>query len=542
MLRVISRNIASNWAGFAVQVVVVFFLTPFILSSLGPSRYGVWALVTGLTGYYGLMDLGFRAGMTQYLTRYLATKNFVRMNAVASTGFLAMVSCGALVATVTVVLAWLAPSVFRIPSSVAVETQLCILIIGVSTAVSFACHPFAAVFPATQRFEVVNGVVIGTCLLSAGATFTALKLGHGLVTLSIISAFSNLTLYGTLWRLAYSVLPELIVSPRLASRESFWPIIGYGIWSFFINGANILKARTDIILIGIFMPIEAIAPYALALSMAEYLDRVFTPIGYVFFPAVTHLDARGDSSRLKSVYLMGSKILMLLVILTGGLSAVWAGDFFRLWVGDGVTSNGLYPSPATLYHILVGAVVCTASQRIGQQVCMGTRKMKSLAGIVACEAVLKIGLSVLFVQRFGLIGVAVGTLLPTVVFQVIVLPANVLRILGINVSDYVRNTCVRPVLMLVALVCLLMPIMHILFGVSGWLQLFLFAGLTFIVACIPLLLIGLNRTERRRFVLEPILHLGRRVAWNDWSQRNHSGNPCTCMNSTSNKEDGGTSR
>ena len=56
MLRVLIRNIVSNWVGFSVQVAVAFFLTPFILHSLGDTRYGIWSLVIGLTGYYGLLD------------------------------------------------------------------------------------------------------------------------------------------------------------------------------------------------------------------------------------------------------------------------------------------------------------------------------------------------------------------------------------------------------------------------------------------------------------------------------------------------------
>ena len=85
--RVIVRNIFSNWAGFAVQVAVTFFLTPFVLSHLGDARYGVWMLVMSVTGYYGLLDLGFRSGLTQYLTRYLAVGDIDRMNSTASSGF-----------------------------------------------------------------------------------------------------------------------------------------------------------------------------------------------------------------------------------------------------------------------------------------------------------------------------------------------------------------------------------------------------------------------------------------------------------------------
>ena len=90
LTRRLIRNIASNWTGYVVQVAVGFFLTPFVVHSLGETQYGIWTLVVGLTGYYGLLDLGVASGMTQYLTRYLAAKDIDNLNRSASTGFVAL--------------------------------------------------------------------------------------------------------------------------------------------------------------------------------------------------------------------------------------------------------------------------------------------------------------------------------------------------------------------------------------------------------------------------------------------------------------------
>src|SRR5215467_13756276 len=92
--RNLSWNIVSNWAGYVVQVVIAFLLTPYILHFLGETRYGIWALVMGLTGYYGLLDLGISAGITQYLTRYIAMKDIDGLNRTASTGVIALSCCG----------------------------------------------------------------------------------------------------------------------------------------------------------------------------------------------------------------------------------------------------------------------------------------------------------------------------------------------------------------------------------------------------------------------------------------------------------------
>ena len=112
--RGLAWNVFSNWTGYAVQVAVTFFLTPLVVGSLGDARYGVWILLSGLTGYYGLLDLGFRAGLTQYLTRHLATKQYDKLNQTASTGFVALACCGLLILLATVLLSWFAPHMFRL--------------------------------------------------------------------------------------------------------------------------------------------------------------------------------------------------------------------------------------------------------------------------------------------------------------------------------------------------------------------------------------------------------------------------------------------
>ena len=60
MWRILIRNAASNWLGYAVSLIVPLFLTPVTLHGLGDTRYSVWVLVYGLTGCYGLLDFGMR--------------------------------------------------------------------------------------------------------------------------------------------------------------------------------------------------------------------------------------------------------------------------------------------------------------------------------------------------------------------------------------------------------------------------------------------------------------------------------------------------
>jgi hypothetical protein len=59
--RVYLRNITANWVGYGLNLVVMFFMSPFVVHTLGDERYGVWALQVTLTAHMGLQQGGMEA-------------------------------------------------------------------------------------------------------------------------------------------------------------------------------------------------------------------------------------------------------------------------------------------------------------------------------------------------------------------------------------------------------------------------------------------------------------------------------------------------
>ncbi|HPS02833.1 MAG TPA: hypothetical protein PLA90_14940, partial [Candidatus Sumerlaeota bacterium] len=62
-------NACSNWASLAVNVLVGFILTPFIIRHVGKGGYGILTLVWSVIGYYGLVNLGVRSAIMRYISR-----------------------------------------------------------------------------------------------------------------------------------------------------------------------------------------------------------------------------------------------------------------------------------------------------------------------------------------------------------------------------------------------------------------------------------------------------------------------------------------
>ena len=88
--KTISRNIASNTAGYMVNMLVALLLSPFVVRSLGDEIYCVWNIVIALTGSYGLLDLGIRSAVGHYLTIYWSKRDLEGVNRTMNTAMVLM--------------------------------------------------------------------------------------------------------------------------------------------------------------------------------------------------------------------------------------------------------------------------------------------------------------------------------------------------------------------------------------------------------------------------------------------------------------------
>ena len=507
--KLLGRNILSNWGGFVVHIIVTLAMTPFIINSLGTTVYGIWALINGIIGYYGLLDLGFRAGLTQYVSRYLACGSLIKVNSTLSTGVVLLSICGAFLAIVSIGLASCLELVFDLPSERVDELRIAMLIAGLGIALQFPLFPLSTVFPATERFDIANAIGVAMRLLFAGSTYVVLEAGYGLIGLCLIFTAVNLADYLIRAVVAFRLVSGLKIHLSFVDMSRAREFASFGIWNVLIHGSVRLISYSDTVVIGVFLPPAAITPFAVAGSLIGYFMRLFVPIGQVFFPRFVALDAKGDTEGIRELFLNGTKLLAVLACPAGLVTFWFAGDFLQLWIGNSV-GEGIYPSAAVIYSVLVVAAVFSAIQRVTYQVFLGTRRLKVLAMVFLAEAVANLIISIALIGQFGLMGVAVGTLIPAFVVEAVVLPILVCRSFGIRLWAYFSRSYGPAVILLIALLPFLVGIDHII-GVMSWGRLAIEGGFAVLATMLLIPWIGLSSQERAKFLWIPMRRARRRV-------------------------------
>src|SRR6202049_22359 len=92
----IIKNVGSSWFALGVNILVGFFLSPFILHRLGDTAFGIWVLIFSVTGYYGIFDFGIRSSIIRYVSKYTATQDIEEVNRLINSAMFTYTAVGAL--------------------------------------------------------------------------------------------------------------------------------------------------------------------------------------------------------------------------------------------------------------------------------------------------------------------------------------------------------------------------------------------------------------------------------------------------------------
>jgi O-antigen/teichoic acid export membrane protein len=431
---------ASNSAGKLVTVVLAFLLMPFLLFRLGETQYGLWILVGSTLAHVALLDLGIGDALTKYVAEHRAQEDHMRANEIIGTALWLYAGLGAVALILCAAFAPIFPNLFAIPVSEHATAQLLVLLLGTQLAISIPCAAFAAILRGLQRYGALNALSVVGQLITAAAIVLIVLRGGGLVEIAVASIIVSITVHGlTVWCVT-RLAPELRIGWRGPRRDAVGKIMRFSSSTFAMYAADSLQTKSADLIIGAFLSAGAVAPYAIARRLG-LLPQVFSDqFLKILVPLASQLHAGKDLQRLRSLYLIGSRLTLVVLVLVAVPLIALAGPTLTLWIGPA------YAGYAPIVVILALAVAVETSQWPGMLILRGMARHHHLAIATVGAAVANVALSLILVRPYGAMGVAVGALIPAVVVCLgFVLPYTT-RTLGVGAREVARQIFVPALL------------------------------------------------------------------------------------------------
>jgi O-antigen/teichoic acid export membrane protein len=403
--RYILMNTLSSYVRDIIDTITFLVLIPFIIKTLGTDAFGLWSLIWSFLAFFELADLGFGASVVKYVADARGRQDTGRQQAIVCTLFWIYMALGVIVMGGVAASLLFFNQVFDIPADQAASARSVLLIIGARSALYMPLGMFRGVLVGHQKMKVTNGYKI----LGGLAYFVSvlLVLGHipDLRVLAGLNAVMGvLPMFGMLVHVKMTV-PDLSLHPRHFDTSLVRELSSFSLYFSLIQIAGLIATRVDAIVIKLFMPLEMVAIYSIGMRLSGKAEQFCTHLIKALTPVVAELHGGDDQQNIRAVWFRGSKLtiafatplLLGLALLAEPLIVMWTGPEFRMAVPVCQWLTG-----AVMISVIHGNTVNVLS--------MGGRQRFLAFSILGCQ-VLNLGLSLLFIQFYGITGVAMATFL-----------------------------------------------------------------------------------------------------------------------------------
>jgi O-antigen/teichoic acid export membrane protein len=430
--KVLVRNTAWNYGGFAINLATNLLMFPFVVHRLGDAASGVWLLITAVTGYMGLLELGIVPSLTQTIAAALGRGETDGASRAASSSQALLIG----LATVSLVLLPGAPllvSILKIPPGLGHQALVALRVAIVGFALRMPQATYQGILLGSQRQDRCNQLWIAVGLAKFVGAALVLTLGYGLVALVTMEMSVHLLAGVLQFKWVFLEIPTLRLSWRLVSPTEIRRLLSFGTAILAVSVCSIVIEQADRLVVASFLPIAMVTHYAAAWKLYMLAFALTTTVVQALSPLAARLHGLSEQRELTRLFLRTTKYSTIIawpLVFALGLSG---GFLLHVWMGEA------FDSSLIVVQVLVVGFIVTAYNHAGYSALIGTRRVGPLVWrYFVPQAILNLGLSLYFVNTLGIVGVALGTMVPAVALEGVYL-SFVLKELQVTWREFVAR-------------------------------------------------------------------------------------------------------
>lgn len=273
-----------------------------------------------------------------------------------------------------------------------------------------------------------------------GAPFLAVVIGQMIIQI-------GLSLGPALW----VMVKELGYRPhfRGATRADYAAMMQISLYMALLQWSVVLADKVDTTVLGYALkdpdPGFLLTVYQNVSKPFLQIRQTSWTLVYLVMPAVVSLSVGGDQASLERIKYDGTRILVAAMTPVTLLAGIYAAPFLSLWVGPQFVP---YAWMLQLFLVATLPLVLSAIAQMG----IGMGKIKIVALSTMAGALVNLPLSYYLTTRLGVSGVIWGTVLTTLISNLLVPGIYLFRALEIRYSTFFFRTLSAPIAGALALV------------------------------------------------------------------------------------------
>lgn len=403
----ILQGIFSAFAGRGVAAFVSFISVPLTVKYLGAERYGAWIIIGTAIAWVALADLGLSNSVTNVVSEGNATGRQDLAQSYVAAAFWSLAGIATLLGVVFFCTWPRVPweRVFNVQSLQAREE------VGPAVAVAFGIFvlnfPFSIttkIYGAYQEVAKGNAWAAAGNLLGLAALIVVTQLKAGLVSLviAVSGAVLLVNVISAVWLFGFSK-PWLLPRPSRVTYSAMQKLTSLGGMFFAIQIAALVLFQTDNLIIAHYLGAAAVTPYSVTWRLFTYTALFQILASPSYWPAYAEAFARGDRAWVRRRFRLNFRITIGSTLVLALPLTIFGRWIIQKWAG----SAAVPPSGLLLWMGIWSLIFSAMNSQSCLLASSGRVKIQMIYSVVA--AAVNLILSIVLVQRLGLVGVIMGT-------------------------------------------------------------------------------------------------------------------------------------
>jgi O-antigen/teichoic acid export membrane protein len=398
-----ARNVTMNYLALGTTALAALALTPLLIHHLGQKVFGIWVLANTTVAYLELFEIGFGGATTKLVAEDASIRPEQALRTINTT-FFVLLPLGLIALVVGLGVAPFFPDFVHVVPHLHNQAIIVVAVLAVGLAISIPGDTFGGALVGHQRFDLLalaNSLMV---IVTTGVSIAIVVTGGGIVSLAVATTLIAVGFQGVRFLMVRRILPGTRLNPRLVQRARRREATRLSAWFFLYALLNAVYSTSDVLLVGILLGLRPAAIYAVGSKLGSAASQGLDSLAGVFFPHASATERNKEAGSLAAVVIDGTRITMLVGMLTSLVLIILALPMIHAWVGNG------YGTAASVLVILAIAMAVSAPARPIASVISGMGRLSILCAITGAEVALNLALSITLVLVIGPVGAAVGTL------------------------------------------------------------------------------------------------------------------------------------
>ncbi len=442
-----------SYLNLLIGNLIPFIYTPIMLRMLGQAEYGIYGIAQSVMGYIGLLNFGIGGSIIRYLSKYRAEGDLDGERRVFGLFIKIYSVIGAAVLIIGTFCSFHLGAYGRslTPDELVLLERL-VRLMTLNTAVFMPFNVFSSMILAHEKFIFSKTISLITSVVSPCLNLVLLFLGFGSIGLVLSATALNFVTYAI-----YTVY----VIRRIGIRPSFQrvgggllsEIIRFSLFVFLANIVDILFWSTDKLIIGWAIGSVATAIYNVGATFNSYVTSLSTAISGVLMPRVTNMAVKDTpSSEFTALFIKVGRLQFLLISFIVSAFVAFGRQFIVIWAGAGY-EEAYYVALLVMIPVTVPLI-----QNTGLNILYAMNRHRFRSLVYLGIAILNIGLTFWWVEKYGIIGAAMATCVAYVIGNILIINWYYYKKIGIDIPLFWKN------------ILHMCPVMFVV-GAAGWFML-----------------------------------------------------------------------